>query len=153
VRPAIILAFTLPLVLAACDNSPKPPATQQGQQPATQQPAAQAPAAQKPAASQVPLGDAAMAPLVGSWATDASACGAPIAITAASFNGAENSCDITGWTDNKDGTYTAALSCGGNTESITMTPLFGPSGEGIRLDYVDRKSTATVFRCPTPKAQ
>jgi hypothetical protein len=33
-----------------------------------------------------------------------------------------------------------------------MRPLFGPSGEGIGLTYLDRgNQEATVFRCVQPK--
>ena len=142
-RP-ILLALVLPLALAACDNSPKPAATTPAEQPAAGAPAAPAPAA--------PAGDAALAPVIGTWGFDAPACTAPITIAANAFEGAENSCEISGWTDNGDGTMTAAMTCNSQgqtaSESIKMTPLFGPAGEGIRLAYVDRGGDpVTVFRC------
>jgi hypothetical protein len=142
------------LVLAGCDSSPKP--TTNTQQSA--QPAAAAPATPTVTPAAAPTGNAQLAPLVGNWAASPANCSAPIQIAENSFKGAENSCEITGWTDNGDGTFTAAMSCNsqGQTakENITMTPLFGPQGEGIRLAYDDRGGDpVTVFRCPKPKAQ
>lgn len=151
-RPYLLALSVLPLTLAlaACDSSPKPTAT-------TEQaaiPAAATPAATPAAGS---TGNAQLDPLVGNWAADPASCGTPISIAANSFKGAENSCEITGWTDNGNGTYTAAMSCTGEgqtvTEKITMTPLFGPQGEGVRLVYDDRGGEpVTVFRCPKPRA-
>ncbi len=152
-RPYLAALTVLPLtlVLAACDSSPKPAATTPAPAatPAVTQPAA--PAAQS-------SGNASLDPLIGSWASSPANCGAPITIAANSFKGAENSCEISGWTDNGDGTFTAAMSCNSQgqkaDEKITMTPLFGPQGEGIRLAYNDRGGDpVTVFRCSSPKAQ
>ena len=158
-RRACLAVLALPLLLAACDSAPQAPASSAPPaEPAAAAPAAEAPAATAPAAPSAGLNAATMAPLIGSWAVDAAGCATPIVTTATSFRGAENVCEITGWTDNGDGTYTAALTCTGEgqtiNERIAMTPLFGPTGEGIRLDYVDRGSDpVTVFRCPTPRSQ
>jgi hypothetical protein len=148
VRPylAALSVIPLTLVLAACDSSQKPAAT------TTTVTAPAAPAA-TPATA-----DAALEPLIGTWAATTGNCSTPITIAANSFKGYENSCEISGWTDNGDGTFTAAMSCTaeGKTadEKITMTPLFGPQGEGIRLAYDDRGGDpVTVFRCSRPKAQ
>lgn len=149
------------VLLAGCDQSPKPPpAAETPAAPAAAAPATPAAATTTPApAAPSATGElAALAPLVGSWAADATACGTPIVIDTASFSGAENTCTISGWTDNGDGTYTAAMGCQAegqtNNERIRMTPIFGPTGEGIRLEYLDRDgSKATVFRCAVPRAQ
>jgi hypothetical protein len=143
-----LVVLALPLVLAACDNNqPAPAATTP----------ADKPAAQAPATPAAPAAAGATAPLFGSWATDPANCGTPIVISATSFAGAENSCEISGFTDNKDGTYTAAMSCNsqGQTanERIQMEPIFGPAGEGVRMTYLDRGGDpVVVFRCPAPRA-
>lgn len=146
------LVLTLPLLLAACDNNPPQPNA-----PAAEAPAAQ-PAAETPAAQPASPAGAAAEPLFGNWAADPASCGTPIVISATSFQGAENSCEITSLTDNGDGTFTAAMSCNsqGQTaqESVSMEPIFGPTGEGVRLTYLDRGGDpVTVFRCPAPRAQ
>lgn len=161
-RRACLAVLGLPLLLSACDSAPQAPASSAPpaeQRAASQAPAADAPAAAAPAAQPSGLDAATMAPLIGSWAADAAGCARPIVTTATSFRGAENVCEITGWTDSGDGTHTAALTCTaeGQTvnERIAMTPLFGPTGEGLRLDYLDREGAdpVTVFRCPTPRGQ
>jgi hypothetical protein len=141
-------ALPLVLVLAACGGGA--PATPAANQQAAAQPAA-APAAQ-PAATTAAAPD--LTPLFGTWGYDAPACSSPIRIAENTFEGAENSCEISGFTDNGDGSVTASLSCSsqGQTsdEQIAMTPLFGPQGEGVRLDYLDREGDpVTVFRCRT----
>jgi len=148
----LVLAIALPLFLAACDQSPAPtPST-------TQQPASPAPSTPAPQPSSGSTGAAATDPLIGSWAASPANCAAPIVIAADSFQGAENSCTISGWTDNGDGSSTAAMSCQSEgqatSERIKMEPLFGPQGEGIRLSYLDRGGDpVTVFSCPTPRTQ
>jgi hypothetical protein len=139
----LLLACSIPLILSACDQNPAPP-----------QSAAQATPASAPA-SQPADADSETAPLFGRWAADLSNCGTPIVISATSFEGAENICDITEFADNGDGSFTASMSCTGEgqtvTERIAMTPLFGPAGEGIRLNYLDRGGDpVTVFRCKGP---
>lgn len=149
-------AFSLPLIvlLAACDNSPKPPAADAppATQPAVQAPAATRPAAAAPAAGK-PATPSAVAPLFGSWAAVLANCGtAPITISASRFEGAENLCDLTALADNGDGSFTASLACtaeGQTTnESIQMTPVFAPTGEGVVLNYLDRGGEkVTLLRC------
>lgn len=138
-----LLSLPLVLGLVACGgDSPQPPAADP--------PAAEAPA---PEAPDTPaLATAELAPLFGSWGFDAPTCSSPIAISETAFQGAENSCEITGFAANGDGSYTATLACSsqGQTanERIAMTPLFGPLGEGVRLNYLDRGGEpVTVFRC------
>jgi hypothetical protein len=92
------------------------------------------------------------AALFGTWGYDAPACSSPIAIAETSFQGAENACDISDFVDNGDGSFTATMACTSQgetaSERIAMTPLFGPQGEGVRLDYLDRQGApVTVFRC------
>ncbi len=140
-------ALPLVLVLAACSGDA--PATPAANQQAAVQPAA-APAAQ-PATTTAAVD---LTPLFGTWGYDAPACSSPIRIAENAFEGAENSCQISGFTDNGDGSFTASLSCSSqgqtNAEKIAMTPLFGPQGEGVRLDYLDREGDPdTVFRCRT----
>ena len=145
---AALSIIPLTLLLAACDSSQPPAST-----PAATTPAA-TPAATAPASPTPRPGNAALEPLIGAWASTPANCGAPITIAANSFKSAENSCEISGWTDNGDGTYTAAMSCNSQGQKITMTPLFGPQGEGIRLAYNGRGGEpVTVFRCSKPKAQ
>lgn len=154
--PRLIVSVALVSLLAACDNSPKPPPAQQAATPAAPAPAtAAAPAS--PSAPAVAASNEATAPLMGSWAADLAACGsAAITISATRFDGAENKCEITSLTDNGDGSFTANLSCTGEgaaaSERISMRPLFAPTGEGIGLTYLDRGNTeTTVLRCGPPQ--
>ena len=145
-----LTVLLLPLVLAACDtNTPAPTSEQPASEPAAQTPAT-------PAASAAPASDTA--PLFGTWGVDAPVCSMPIVIAETSFQGAENSCDITELADNGDGTFTASLACLSEGESanerISMEPIFGPVGEGLRLTYLDRGGDpVVVFRCSAPPAE
>lgn len=152
----LLLAVSLPLLLTACDQPPTQPA-------AESEPAAATPAVEQPAEpAPEPQAEADKAPLFGVWAADLSWCGGegegfPITISATRFEGRENTCDITELADNGDGTFTASLACtseGQSTnENVVMEPIFGPTGEGLRLTYVDRGGEpATVFRCETRAA-
>ena len=143
----LVLALSLPLFLAACDQPPKQPA------PEAATPAANT--AEAAPATPAPAPDTA--PLFGIWAADLSWCagdgeGFPITITETRFEGRENSCDITELADSGDGAFTATLACSSEgqstTEKVAMEPIFGPAGEGIRLNYLDRGGDpVTVFRC------
>jgi hypothetical protein len=138
--PAAALAVTL--LLGACSGEPAPA-------PAPSQPAA--PAETAPVAAN----DDALAPLFGSWALDPASCGEVLRISKTRFEGAENGCDISGYTDNGDGSFTAAMACtsAGQTanELIRMRPIFAPTGEGIDLTYIDRDGLeVTVLRCAAP---
>lgn len=137
--PYLVLALPLIAVLVACDNTPKAPAASQS--------AAEAPA---PAA---PASPAATAPLFGAWAAVLANCAtAAVTISATRFEGAENQCDIKALADNGDGTFTASLACTGEgqtaSESVQMTPVFAPTGEGVVLTYLDRGGEkVTLLRC------
>lgn len=141
------LVLALPLFLAACDQPPS--------QPAAEAPVV-APVAQ-PAATADDAAPVDSGPLFGTWAGDLAWCGGegggfPITISETRFEGRENSCDITSLEDGGDGTFTATLACTSEgqstTERVAMEPIFGPTGEGIRLTYVDRGGEpVTVFRC------
>lgn len=145
----VAIAIPILLAVAACGggNQPNPPSSQAS----TQTPA--------PAPTTVsgPADQKALAPLFGTWALDLASCGKQaLTISAKRFEGPGSGCDITGFTDNGDGTYTAAMSCtaSGQTskERISMRPIFGPTGEGIDLVYLDRKNlTSEVVRCPAAK--
>lgn len=145
----VAIAIPILLAVAACGggNQPNPPSSQAS----TQTPA--------PAPTTVsgPADQKALAPLFGTWALDLASCGKQaLTISSKRFEGPGSGCDITGFTDNGDGTYTAAMSCtaSGQTskERISMRPIFGPTGEGIDLVYLDRKNLASeVVRCPAAK--
>ena len=131
------------LLLSACGGGNPPPAQTSS-------------AAPPPAVSQVavaPAADDALKPLFGSWGLDPANCGDQVLkISKARFEGPGSGCDISGYSDNGDGTYTATMSCtaSGKTSSerIQMRPIFGPTGEGIDLVYLDRKNQASeVMRC------
>jgi len=149
-RHVRLVAVAIPVLLAvaACGggNQPNPPSSQASTQAPAPPPAVSGPADQK-----------ALAPLFGSWALDLASCGKQVlTISAKRFEGPGSGCDITGFTDNGDGTYTAAMSCvaDGQTakERISMRPIFGPTGEGIDLVYLDRKNLKSeVTRCPAAK--
>ncbi|MEO6013762.1 MAG: hypothetical protein ABIQ30_09295 [Devosia sp.] len=143
-------AILLPtLLLSACGG---------GGDPAPAKPSSEAAAAQTPAAAPVTAAHEDLAPLFGTWALDPKNCGGQVLkISQSKFEGPGGGCDITSFTDNSDGSYTAAMSCGaaGKTasEDIKMRPIFAPTGEGIDLVYLNRDNlAATVLRCPTPKS-
>jgi hypothetical protein len=158
----IALIAALPLALAACGDNNTDVAPPAGQAPA-QQPAAAAPAASSttpapaPQASNATPASGDLDFLWGTWAANLTWCtdqtnGSPITISQSRFEGAENSCDITSLSDNGDGSYSAQLSCQGegqtNAETLNMTPVYAPSGEGIVLQYPDRgNERTTVLRC------
>jgi len=139
-------AIVVPGLLAACGGGNPPPA-----QPSTQ--------ASAPSTTQVatPATADAIKPLFGDWGLDPAHCGDQVLkISAKRFEGPGSGCDITGFTDNGDGTLTAAMSCTANgqtsKERISMRPIFGPTGEGIDLIYLDRKNLASeVLRCDATK--
>ncbi len=139
-RLSSLFVFAVLPLLAACDSStPKAPATT-GASTATAQPEATPPA---PAAvpAKFPIG---ARPMLGTWAADASGCAEAslvTTVTPTSYSAGGKSCDIA-LTDNKDGTFTAT--CG--AQKLVMTPIFGPTGEGIRIAAGDAKPT-NVFRC------
>jgi hypothetical protein len=151
-RHARLVAIAIPVLLAiaACGgNQPSSPSSQAS----TQMPA---PAPTTTAVSG-PADPKALEPLYGTWALDLASCGKQVlTISAKRFEGPGSGCDIAGYTDNGDGTYTAAMSCtaDGQTakERISMRPIFAPTGEGIDLVYLDRKNlTSEVLRCPATK--
>ncbi len=152
-------AFAAIALLSACGGDPEPaaPTPQAESKPA----AAAAPAT--PAAPVTPAATPAtaegLAPLFGSWAGQLADCGTlAIQVSETRFEGAENSCDIAGFSDNSDGSFTASMSCTGegakSEERVKMRPLFAPTGEAIGLTYLDRDNAeATVLRCNPPAAQ
>jgi hypothetical protein len=138
------LSFLLILpLLAACNNDSTPKA------PSAEAPAAAATPAKAPATGKTPAAPAATAklppgarPLIGSWAAlDCTDKTGLTVVSASKFSAAGKSCDIA-LNDNKDGTFSATC----NKQELKLTPIFGPSGEGIRIAVGDAKSS-TVFRC------
>lgn len=145
-RPIVLLV--IPLLLAACDQNPPASDAAASTEAA---PVASEPAQQQPADSVAPA-ESDIAPIVGRWSYDGPACTGPTQITADTFEGAENSCTFDNLSVGEDGTITASMSCSsqGETskEQLAMTPIFGPAGEGIRLNYLDRGGDpVNVFRC------
>lgn len=148
----VAVAVPVLLAVAACGggNQPGSPSSQAS---------TQTPAAPPPQTTTVsgPADQKALEPLFGTWALDLASCDKQVlTISAKRFEGPGSGCDITGYTDNGDGTYTAAMSCtaDGQTakERISMRPIFGPTGEGIDLVYLDRKNLQSeVLRCPAAK--
>jgi len=152
-RASSLLPFLLIIPLAACGGG-TPPAESSSTttQAADATAPAAAPAAVK-AASGKPAKDADLKPLFGTWALDPAQCGAQVlTISKARFEGPGSGCDISGFADNGNGSFTATMSCTSSgqaaTERISMRPIFAPSGEGIDLIYLDRKNlTSEVLRC------
>jgi hypothetical protein len=146
-RARSLLPLFLLLPLAACGGG-TPPAASSAQ--STSAAPAPAPTAGKPAK------DADLAPLFGTWALDPSQCGGQVLkISKSRFEGPGSGCDISGFVDNGNGSYTATMTCTANgqasTERISMRPIFAPTGEGIDLIYLDRKNLASeVLRCEGP---
>jgi len=143
-RALSLLPLLLLLLLAACGGD-TPPA------PSSSQEAAPAPAAVGKAAK-----DTDIAPLFGTWALDPTQCGGQVLkISRTRFDGPGSGCDISGFIDNGNGSYTASMTCTSNgqaaNERISMRPIFAPTGEGIDMIYLDRKNLASeVLRCETP---
>jgi hypothetical protein len=144
-----LLLLTVPL-LAACEGSQPPaPESEAGTAPA---------AAVTPASEPEPESDA-MAPLFGTFAADLAWCdgdaggdGFPVTISPTSFEGRENVCEIKGITQNGEDSFVASLTCTaeGQTidERLELVPIFAPSGEGLRINYLDRGgATTTLLRC------
>jgi len=132
-----LIALSLLLVapiLAACDSGTPPAQTST----AASTPAK--PAAVKPAA---PAGFPFNArPLLGTWGTDAEQCaGNAVVVTATTYAVGAQSAALT-LTDNGNGTFAATA---GN-QKMTLEPIFGPAGEGIRIAQGSGKPT-NVFRC------
>jgi hypothetical protein len=146
VRQLRLATIVIPaLLLAGCGGGSAPPAQTSSAAPAAAQ--------TSQAAVVAPAADDALKPLFGSWGLDPANCGDQVLkISKVRFEGPGSGCDISGYTDNGDGTYTAAMTCTANgataSERIQMRPIFGPTGEGIDIVYLDRKSqTSEVIRC------
>jgi hypothetical protein len=145
----LILTAPLVLLLAACGSNNAPP-----QDASSSAQIAEASSAAPQAAPQpVAVDDKLLAPLFGSWGLDPANCGDQVLkISQTRLEGPGSGCDISGFTDNGDGTFTAAVSCtaDGKTsgEKIQMRPIFAPTGEGIDLVYLDRQNLKSeVLRC------
>jgi hypothetical protein len=138
------------LILAACSGGGGGTSSSSQQSSAAQQ--TEAPAKTTQVAAK-PATEKDLKPLYGSWGLDPANCGDQVLkISKARFEGPGSGCDITGYTDNGDGTYTAAMTCSASgkssDEKIQMRPIFAPTGEGIDLVYLDRKNQQTeVLRC------
>lgn len=141
-RYSPLFVFPVLLILAACsDEGDKKPAADA--QPAATQTVAEPAKATIPAST---VSDVDLAPLFGNWATEPAQCAKPIQISNTKFVG-NGACDITGFADNGDGTFTAT--CG--KQKLKMEPLFGPAGEGVRIT-ADGGKPLLVFRCSPAKA-
>ena len=134
----LTLLLVLPL-LAACEgNAPKAPSGNTSATTPAKPVATKAPAV---APAGVPNG---ARPMLGKWTADLANCTDPaqvITVAAATYSVGDKICDLA-LKDNKDGTF--AATCGKQT--MTLTPIFGPSGEGIRIAAGEAKPT-NVFRC------
>ena len=149
-RASSLLPLLLLVPLAACGGGTPPASSSSTGQTAAAAPAL-APAATNAAAK--PAKDSDLKPLFGTWALDPDQCGGQVLkISKTRFDGPGSGCDISGFTDNGNGSFTASMSCASSgqasTERISMRPIFAPSGEGIDLIYLDRKNLASeVLRC------
>ena len=132
-RLAALAVLALPL-LAACESSTPPAQTSNASAPPAK------PAAVRPVAPvDFPFN---ARPLLGTWGVDAASCSSnATVVTATTYAVGGKSSDLQ-LTDNKDGSFTATI--GG--QRLTLTPIFGPPGEGIRVAAGDAKPT-NVFRC------
>jgi hypothetical protein len=156
-RQLRLLAVPATLVLlAACSGGgDSGPSSSTEATPAPVAPAASSSAPATPIAA--PADADALKPLFGTWGLDPANCGDQVLkISAKRFEGPGSGCDITGFTDNGDGTYTAAMSCTAkgqtSNERISMRPIFAPTGEGIDLVYLDRDNLQSeVLRCEATK--
>ena len=150
-RHTRLAAIIIPaLLLAACGGGNPPAPAQPSTQP-------DVPAPPPVVQSTTPAKDADLKSLFGNWGLDPANCGDQVLkISKKRFEGPGSGCDITGFTDNGNGTYTAAMSCKANgqtsAERIQMRPIFAPTGEGIDLVYLDRNNLQTeVLLCDATK--
>ena len=151
-RQLRLAAIVFPaLLLSACGGGNPPPAQPSA---AASSQAAATPAPSAPATKVAsPADDKALAPLFGTWGLDPANCGDQVLkISKTRFEGPGSGCDIAGFTDNGDGTYTADMTCTANGQSakekISMRPIFAPTGEGIDLVYLNRNNDKSeVLRC------
>jgi hypothetical protein len=150
-RIAGLAALCLLPLLAACSSEAPPPAS-------SSLPSASAVAADvqpAPSASAQPQAARpdALQPVFGTWALSLDQCDKQVLkISATRFDGPQSGCDINGFTDNGDGTYTAAMTCktGDKTgpAKVRLKPVFAPTGEGIEITYLDANNqTSLVLRC------
>ena len=146
-RQLRLAAIIVPaLLLTACGG---------GNPPAPAQPSTQPDVPAPPAVVQstTPAKDADIKPVFGTWGLDPANCSDQVlTISKKQFAGPGSACGVTGWSDNGNGSYTAAMSCkaSGQTsnERVQMRPIFTPTGEGIDLVYLDRNNLQTeVLRC------
>lgn len=134
-----LLLAAATLTVAACGSAEPAP------RPALEAPAKAAPvepAVSKPSTpTRLPPG---AQPLLGTWSADLATCGdqrSVVVISAGRLTSAARTCDIT-LVDNNDGSFAAA--CG--EETLHLTPVFAPSGDGINL-VVDDGKRETLLRC------
>ena len=157
-RLYLIAAASLPmLLLAGCGGgAPAPASSSIAAAPPQTTEAAAAPAPVLAAASGPRAADDKLQPLYGTWGLDPANCGGQVLkISKTRFEGPGSGCDITGFSDNGNGSYTATMSCsaGGQTasEQVQMRPIFAPTGEGVDLVYLNRQNLASeVLRCDVP---
>jgi hypothetical protein len=151
-RAFSLLPLLLLVPLASCGGGNPPASSSSTAQTAAQAAPATGAASAQPA-SQKPAKDADLKPLFGTWALDPAQCdGQVLKISKTRFEGPASGCDISGFVDNGNGSYTASMTCAASGQStkerISMRPIFAPSGEGIDLVYLDRKNLASeVLRC------
>lgn len=141
--PFRFAAIALPmLLLAACGGSNPAPTASSSEASGTAAPAASAAA--------TPASNDSTEVVFGTWAVDPAQCTAPVVISATKYSEGSKACDVSGFTDNGDGTMTADMSCGGAAEQVKMRPIFGPLGAGI--DLSGSAAPTTVYRCAAPKS-
>lgn len=147
--PSFAAVVAATLLLAACsggNNTASQPSSQASAEPAPAPSAA-------PAQTGTPAKADDIKPLFGTWGLDPTSCGDQVLkISQTRFDGPGSGCTISGFTDNGDGTFTAAMSCTAkgqtSNERIQMRPIFTPTGEGIDLVYLDRDNLQSqVLRC------
>jgi len=144
------------LALAACGGGNPPAPVASASPPATAAVAPETQTAAAPALAPAPgpaPADAVLKPLFGTWALDPSQCDSQVLkISKTRFEGPGSGCDITGFTDDGKGSYTATMACTANgtttNERVSMRPIFAPTGEGIDLVYLDRNNLKSeVLSC------
>jgi len=135
---SLSLLLVLPFLVACDSNTPKAPSGSNATAAPTK-PVATKPAVTVPAS--FPIG---ARPMLGTWAADLGNCGDTaklLTVSASTYAVGAKSCDLA-LADNKDGSFAATS----GKQQMTLTPIFGPSGEGIRIAQGDAKPT-NVFRC------
>jgi hypothetical protein len=154
VRPAIF-AFSVTVLLAACEGESVNPPTEPAQ-PVSAEDGSVPASATGPGGANPDMPGSGPATFVGTWAAEAGWCAnttgdrRPITITPMRFEGYENSCAITSLDQVVEG-YEATLACQSEGATARERIRLSAQGETLRLTWLNRDNAVVLLhRCPAP---